>query len=83
MRRPICTHEVGAAEVAALTKRMGITSDVPNYPSISLGAYEASVFDMVGAYSAFVNQGTWIEPTAILRIEDKMVHRSMIKHQRS
>ncbi|MEI2270979.1 penicillin-binding protein [Sphingobacterium sp. ML3W] len=64
-------HEVGAAEVAALTKRMGITSDVPNYPSISLGAYEASVFDMVGAYSAFVNQGTWIEPTAILRIEDK------------
>jgi penicillin-binding protein 1A len=44
---------------------------VPNYPSISLGAYEASVFDMVGAYSAFVNQGTWIEPTAILRIEDK------------
>jgi penicillin-binding protein 1A len=64
-------HEVGATEVAALTKRMGITSDVPNYPSISLGAYEASVFDMVGAYSAFVNQGTWIEPTAILRIEDK------------
>ncbi|WP_343561934.1 transglycosylase domain-containing protein [Sphingobacterium sp.] len=64
-------HEVGAAEVAALTKRMGITSDVPNYPSISLGAYEASVFDMVGAYSAFVNHGTWIEPTAILRIEDK------------
>ncbi|MDR6736488.1 MULTISPECIES: transglycosylase domain-containing protein [unclassified Sphingobacterium] len=64
-------HEVGAAEVAALTKRMGITSDVPSYPSISLGAYEASVFDMVGAYSAFVNQGTWIEPTAILRIEDK------------
>jgi len=64
-------HEVGAAEVAALTKRMGITSDVPNYPSISLGAYEASVFDMVGAYSAFVNQGTWIEPTALLRIEDK------------
>ncbi len=64
-------HEVGAAEVAALTKRRGITSDVPYYPSISLGAYEASVFDMVGAYSAFVNQGTWIEPTAILRIEDK------------
>ncbi len=64
-------HEVGAAEVAALTKRMGITSDVPSYPSISLGAYEASVFDMVGAYSAFVNQGTWIEPTTILRIEDK------------
>lgn len=64
-------NEVGAAPVASLTKRMGITSDVPNYPSISLGAYEASVFDMVGAYSAFVNHGVWIEPTYLLRIEDK------------
>lgn len=64
-------NEVGASNVAALTKKMGITSDVPNYPSIALGAYEASVYDMVGAYSAFVNFGTWIEPTMILRIEDK------------
>lgn len=64
-------NEVGASNVATLTKKMGITSSVPNYPSISLGAYEASVFDMVGAYSAFVNHGTWVEPIMILRIEDK------------
>lgn len=64
-------NEVGAANVANLTKKMGITSNVPSYPSIALGAYEASVFDMVGAYSAFVNHGTWIEPTMILRVEDK------------
>src|SRR5690606_38022668 len=64
-------NEVGAANVASLTKRMGITSEVPSYPSISLGAYEASVFDMVGAYAAFVNHGTWIEPTMIFRVEDK------------
>ncbi len=64
-------NEVSAQNVAMLTKKMGITSDVPNYPSIALGSYEANVFDMVGAYSAFVNQGTWIEPTMILRVEDK------------
>src|SRR5690606_59921 len=64
-------NQVGAANVASLTKKMGITSNVPNYPSIALGAYEASVYDMVGAYSALVNHGTWIEPTMILRIEDK------------
>lgn len=64
-------NEVGAATVASFTKRMGITSNVPNYPSIALGAYEASVYDMVGAYAAFVNHGTWIEPTMILRVEDK------------
>ncbi|MFC7523685.1 penicillin-binding protein 1A [Parapedobacter sp. GCM10030251] len=64
-------NEVGARAVATLTKRMGITSEVPEYPSIALGAYEASVYDMVGAYSAFVNHGVWVEPTYILRIEDK------------
>lgn len=63
--------QVGARPVAELTKRMGITSEVPPYPSISLGAYEASVYDMVGAYSAFVNHGVWTEPIYILRIEDK------------
>ncbi|EFK59034.1 transglycosylase domain-containing protein [Sphingobacterium spiritivorum] len=64
-------NEVGASAVANLTQKMGITSKVPSYPSIALGAYEASVFDMVGAYSAFVNSGTWVEPTMIMRIEDK------------
>jgi penicillin-binding protein 1A len=62
---------VGASNVAELTRKMGITSDVPNYPSISLGAYEASVYDMVGAYAAFVNHGTWIKPMMILRVETK------------
>ncbi|PRD47223.1 penicillin-binding protein 1A [Sphingobacterium haloxyli] len=64
-------NEVTPATVASLTKRMGITANVPNYPSIALGAYEASVYDMVGAYAAFVNHGTWIEPTMILRVEDQ------------
>lgn len=64
-------NEVGARPVAALTKKMGITSPVPEYPSIALGAYEASVYDMAGAYSAFVNQGIWTEPNYIIRIEDK------------
>lgn len=64
-------NEVGAANVAELTKRMGITTTIPNESSIALGSYDASLFDMVGAYSAFVNHGTWVEPTMILRIEDK------------
>ncbi|MFZ4261754.1 transglycosylase domain-containing protein [Sphingobacterium sp. HJSM2_6] len=63
--------EVGAANVADFTKRMGVNSNIPSNPSIALGSYDASLFDMVGAYSTFVNQGTWIEPTMILRIEDK------------
>nr|WP_199079313.1 transglycosylase domain-containing protein [Pedobacter sp. ASV19] len=63
--------QVGPTAVAALAKKMGITSDVPAYPSISLGSFDASVYDMVGAYSVFANKGLWTEPTYILRIEDK------------
>jgi penicillin-binding protein 1A len=54
-----------------LIKKMGITSPVPPYPSICLGTFDASVFDMTGAYSAFANEGVWTEPTYLLRIEDK------------
>ncbi|MGH7238133.1 MAG: penicillin-binding transpeptidase domain-containing protein, partial [Candidatus Saccharimonadales bacterium] len=64
-------NEVKPEPVMELIKRMGITSYVPPYPSICLGVFNASVFDMTGAYSAFANHGTWTEPTYILRIEDK------------
>jgi penicillin-binding protein 1A len=50
---------------------MGIMSDVPPVPSICLGSFDASVHDMVGAYSVFVNHGVWTEPIYLLRIEDK------------
>ena len=63
--------QVGPVRVANLAKKMGITSDVPPYPSICLGTFNASVFDMTGAYSVFANHGIWTEPTFILRIEDR------------
>ena len=63
--------EVGPTAVSTLTKNMGVTSEVPAYPSICLGTFDASVYDMVGAYSTFVNHGIWTEPLYLLRIEDK------------
>jgi penicillin-binding protein 1A len=64
-------NEVKPTPVMELIKKMGITSEVVPYPSIALGVFNASVFDMAGAYSVFANHGTWTEPTFILRIEDK------------
>jgi len=63
--------QVGPVPVMNQIKKMGITSDVPPYPSICLGSFNASVFDMTGAYSVFANHGIWTEPTFILRIEDR------------
>src|SRR5690554_852590 len=64
--------QVGPVPVANLIKNMGITSpDLKPVPSISLGSFDASLYDMVGAYSAFVNHGVWTEPTYVLRVEDR------------
>ena len=63
--------QVGPVPVVNLIKKMGITSPVLPYPSICLGVFDASVYDMTGAYSVFANHGIWTEPTFILRIEDK------------
>ncbi|WP_207533903.1 transglycosylase domain-containing protein [Desertivirga arenae] len=64
-------NHVGPTAVSTLTKKMGITTDVPNFESICLGSFDATLYDMVGAYSVFVNHGIWNEPTYLLRIEDK------------
>ncbi|MES3018775.1 MAG: transglycosylase domain-containing protein [Bacteroidota bacterium] len=63
--------QVGSTAVSTLIKNMGITSPVDAVPSIALGSFEASVYDMVGAYSVFANHGIWTEPIYLLRIEDK------------
>lgn len=64
-------QQVGATAVANEIKKMGITSDVPVVPSIALGSFDASIYDMVGAYGVFANKGAWTQPTYILKIEDK------------
>jgi penicillin-binding protein 1A len=64
--------EVGVPAFIELTRKMGVNSKslIP-VPSMFLGSFDATVFDMTGAYSVFVNHGLWTEPTYLLRIEDK------------
>jgi len=63
--------DVTPLPVMELIKKAGVTSRVDPYPSICLGTFDASVFDMTGAYGIFANQGVWTQPTYLLRIEDK------------
>jgi penicillin-binding protein 1A len=61
-----------AAIVKQTASKMGIDdSKFEPYPSIFLGTMDISVFEMVSAYGTFVNQGTWVEPIFITKIEDK------------
>ncbi|MBA3663684.1 MAG: transglycosylase domain-containing protein [Bacteroidetes bacterium] len=63
--------QYGPHAVVSLVRRLGITSEIPEVPSICLGTADISVFEMVGANSTFANKGTYIQPTFITRIEDK------------
>ncbi len=63
--------QVGPQSVVNVAKKMGITSDIPPYPSICLGTPDVSLYEMVGAYSTYANKGVWTEPIYITRIEDK------------
>ena len=63
--------KVGPEAVVDLAHKLGIKSEIPVQPSIALGAVEITVQDMVAAYSTFANQGVYVKPQFITRIEDK------------
>jgi penicillin-binding protein 1A len=63
---------VGPKPVIELVKKMGVdTSNMPEAPSIALGTPDISLYELVGAYSTFANEGVHIAPVLVTRIEDK------------
>lgn len=65
-------YEVGPYEVIKLCRNLGIDSNTKlnPYPSICLGTPEISVFEMVGAYTAYANEGLYNKPIFISHIND-------------
>jgi penicillin-binding protein 1A len=58
-------------QVIKLAHKMGITTDLPNVLSLALGVGDVSPLDMTNAFGVFANEGIWVEPISILRIEDR------------
>ena len=69
---------LGAENVVEFAHRVGINSKLDPVPSLSLGTSDVSLFELVGAYSTFVNSGIYTEPFFITRIEDK--HGNVIEN---
>ena len=63
--------QFGPHAVVDLARKIGIQSKILAVPSLCLGTFDLSVYEMVGAYSTFANKGVWVEPIFISRIEDK------------
>jgi penicillin-binding protein 1A len=64
-------HEMTPDAVIQLARNMGIVSDIPAQPSICLGSADISLFEMVGAYATFANNGVYTQPIFVTRIEDR------------
>ncbi|WP_254774671.1 penicillin-binding protein 1A [Polaromonas sp. YR568] len=65
-------HVVGPANVAKLAKAMGVRqSKLEEVPSLALGTSPVTLKEMVSAYSTIANDGRYIEPILITRVEDR------------
>lgn len=63
-------QEAGVENTIALARAMGITSDIPDVPSIALGASSVSLMEMTTVFSCFANKGIPVSPYYISSIRD-------------
>jgi len=62
---------IGPKSVVNITNNLGFSREVPAVPSIALGTSDVNVYEMVGAYGMFANEGVYVKPVMVTRIEDK------------
>ncbi len=61
-------EQVGIQKVIATAHRFGVTSDIPAFLPIALGAAEISLDEQVAAYSSFPNDGIRVTPHFVHRV---------------
>lgn len=62
--------ETGINEVIDQAREMGIQAELPAVPSIALGTAGIRLKELTKAYTTYVNDGYYVEPYMITRIED-------------
>ena len=62
---------IGVKRTVEFAKEVGITTKIPNYPSIALGAAEIPMIQMLQSYTMFPNKGFNTAPVFVTRVEDK------------
>ncbi len=63
--------QVGPKSVVSIVRNLGLQGEIPEVPSIALGTLDSNLYEMVGAYGTFANQGVFVQPVMVTRIEDK------------
>ena len=62
---------LGSDSLINVARRVGITSNLEDVPSLPLGTKEISIMEMAAGYSAFANLGYKVNPHLIEKIEDE------------
>jgi penicillin-binding protein 1A len=62
--------DVGLENVVQTARTYGITTDIPAYPSTSIGAAAVIPMQLTTAYSVFANAGVQVQPRYVTRVED-------------
>ncbi|MBK0378834.1 penicillin-binding protein 1A [Mucilaginibacter segetis] len=65
------TEAVGWDKVVQYAHKLGIESPLKAVPSVSLGSNDVSVYEMVRAYSTFLNKGEKVDPLLVTKITDQ------------
>ncbi|MDC0074397.1 penicillin-binding protein 1A [Alphaproteobacteria bacterium] len=73
---------LGMEVISDYADKFGITENMPELLSMSLGAGETTLLKLTAAYAMLVNGGKFIEPSLIDRIQDRRGKTIMRKDQR-
>jgi penicillin-binding protein 1A len=61
-------NHLGIRKVIATARRFGITSDMPVFLPVAIGSADITLYEQVGAYSVFPNDGIRIAPHYIRKV---------------
>lgn len=67
----LVTEHTTPSHVVEIAHKMGIQSQLSPVPAIALGSEEVTPLEMTAAFAVFPNQGLYVEPFSISRIEDQ------------
>jgi penicillin-binding protein 1A len=67
-------QKIGMPAVADYARRFGITSPIPPFLPVALGAADLTLYEQTAAYTVFPNDGLRIEPRFIRKVTDYEGH---------
>ncbi|MDQ3555213.1 MAG: PBP1A family penicillin-binding protein, partial [Gemmatimonadota bacterium] len=64
-------EDVGRGAVIRNVRELGLSTEIPDVPSTSLGSAEVRPMELISAYAVFANGGDRVRPHFVRRIEDR------------